>query len=689
LIGVSTDVTKTSSLAWRNLRQGGYGGEVHRVHPRGEPIDGQSAVERVTDLPEDIDIALCAVPSAAAVDVVRGLGERGTRVAVVVSSGYSEAGAAGSVLERKLRQAADSTGIRIIGPNCNGLFSAAARFSLGINRAHGEAHPTGGISIISQSGALIGAVVQLCTESGAGLRSFVSTGNEVDLTLTDVLEMVVADEGTGVIALIMDRVGDGRRFSELCRRAHDAGKYVLAFKFGNSGPGRDASQSHSAHLAGDSRVYDALFERAHVIRCETLPELAATAAVLDSHGVPKSPGVLVSSMSGAGGAFMVDALDEHAVPLMAFGPDLVGRLRESFRFVQPANPVDLSGIGGLPNVGRAFEILKPEVRGRMSVLLYTPPPTKQAGQGYADAMTELVASDRRDGGCAIAVVMDRSDPEVTAKWLAAGIPVLQSPADAAAVAANVLRAAGGDRKRPTHSDGGRSAGGARSDGLVVGESETTEFLARFGVPFARHAVVRTEADAGRAADEIGYPVVVKGLVPGLAHKAEHGLVALGVRSAPEAVRASAALFESMRKLAPDQGDSCRVAIAEQVPDGLDLLVSVRRDPEVGGVVLLGLGGTNAERIASTALLLTPIEGEDVREAMRTTGAITQLELAGSSLDDAVDSVSALVDRLLRAISESGASFETIELNPVRLVPGRAGAVALDALGVLSGSAGRW
>ncbi|MFD2421416.1 acetate--CoA ligase family protein [Amycolatopsis pigmentata] len=680
LVGVSADVGKVSSLAVRNLRKAGYRGEIHLVHPRGGTIGGVAAYESIAQLPRDIDLAMSAVGADRAVEVVRGLGERGVKAVVVVSSGYSEAGVTGEVLERQLLEAAREHGTRLIGPNCNGLYSGPSGLSLGINRSHGEAHRPGGISIVSQSGALIGTVTDLCARGGGGLRAFVSTGNEVDLTLTDLLEFLVPDEETSVIALILDRVGDGQRFRELCRRARAAGKHVLAFKFGNSAPGREASRSHSARLAGDSSVYDVLFEQAGVRRCATLAELAATAALLDARGAPRSSGVLVASMSGAGGALMVDALDERGVPLAEIEPAVVKSLEKSLRFVRPGNPVDV-GAGGSANSRRNFEILRPIARGRVSVMLYTPPPTKEYAALYAEAVADFATHGERDGSCVIAVVMDHSDPEVIATWSAAGIAVVHSPIDAAAVAANLLDA-GGVRAGPQE----RAA--EWHDDSVMDEIETTELLADSKISFAPYELVSEVSHARAAADRIGYPVVVKGILPGLAHKARHGLVALNLESPDAVEEETARMMRSMREMVPGNGDSCRVSVARQVRDGVDLLVSIRRDQEFGWVAVVGVGGTFVERIASVRILLPPVGDEQVREALVVTGAAAQLDSIGMTVGEAVDVVGAVIEQLAEVLHGAGRHLETIELNPLRLGPAGSGAVALDALGIVGPNLGK-
>lgn len=667
LVGVSRDGTRLSGLALPYLRQAGFDGETYLVNPSaGEDVPGARVVPAVDALPEGVDLAFVTLAAERTPAVVRGLAARGTGAVVVGASGFSELGPAGAALEEELRDAVAGTGTRLVGPNCNGLYSVQAGVALGFNRSHGRRYVPGGVAIISQSGALIGAVADLCTSHGAGLRGFFSTGNELDVRLVDLLEIAAVDERTTVIALVMDRVGDPVRFRAACELAAANGKRVLAFKFGNTSAGQKASHSHSARMAGDSATYDALFRVSGVTRCASLTELAITAALLESRPAPQRRGALVISTSGAGGALASDALEQHGVGLVELAEPVKRELAPTLRFVQPANPVDV-GAGGSANAVVNFAALESTADGTCTVFFYLPPPTPEFARDYSAGFVDLVGGARKDRTVGIAVMIDRTDPELVGTWLAAGIPVVASIDEAAAIVAHL--------QPPATALAGESV----VDALVLSEVESSRIAAAAGIPLPAAASVADAAAAVTAAEGIGYPVVLKGVPDGVAHKSAAGLVALGLRDGPAVQTAAHELRERMTRLGV-AGGRAPLLVVEQVSAGTDLILSAKRDPEFGVVGLLGLGGTNAETLGAYRVLLPPFDAVEIGDALEGTGIAAQLVVQGVDVAEIATLVADAVTRLADALD--GAGLESLEINPLRVRSAPTRVVALDALAIL-------
>lgn len=668
LVGVSRDATRLSGLALPYLRAAGFDGEISLVNPSIDGgIPGVRVVPDVAALADGIDLAFVAVSAERTPGIVKGLAARGTGAVVVGASGFSELGPAGALLESELASAVDASGTRLIGPNCNGLYAVQAGVALGFNRSHGRSYVPGGVAIVSQSGALIGAVADLCTSSGAGLRGFFSTGNELDVRLVDLLEILATDEETSVIALVLDRVGDPVRFRAACERARSNGKRVLAFKFGNSAAGQKASQSHSARMAGDDASYDVLFRLAGVTRCASLTELAVTAALLESRPRPTRPGALVISTSGAGGALAADALEHHGVPLVDLAEPVVEALAPTLRFVKPGNPVDV-GAGGSANAIANFAALSSTADGTCTVFFYLPPPTPEFADLYSTGFAELVGGARRDATIGIAVMIDRTDSRLVDAWLAAGIPVVGSVDEAAAIVANLQEADGSSA--PAHVDA--------FDDLVLSELDASRILSAAGIPLPASSAVGDPAGAVVAADAIGYPVVLKGVPDGLAHKSAAGLVVLDVRDAAQVASVASDLGERLSALGVATG--VRLLVAEQVSTaGLDIILSAKADPEFGAVGLVGLGGTNAEALGAYRVLLPPFDTDQVRVALDGIGVLDQARLQGIESDEAVLIVADALTRVSQALKSE--NLASLEINPLRLQPEPTRIVALDALGI--------
>lgn len=668
LVGVSRDATRLSGLALPYLRQAGFAGDIHLVSPSGGEVEGAHVVSSVDALPEGVDLAFVTLAAERTPAVVAGLAARGTGAVVVGASGFSELGPEGARLEGELRDAVAGTATRLVGPNCNGLYSVQAGVALGFNRSHGRRYTPGGVTIISQSGALIGAVADLCTSHGAGLRGFFSTGNELDVRLVDLLEIAAADEQTTVIALVLDRVGDPLRFRAACDLAAANGKRVLAFKFGNTSAGQKASQSHSARMAGDSATYDALFRLSGVARCASLTELAVTAALLESRPAPRRAGALVISTSGAGGALAADALEQHGVPLVALDESVQRELAPTLRFVRPANPVDV-GAGGSANAVANFGALDSTAEGTCTVFFYLPPPTPEFARLYSTGFVQLVGGDRRDSTIGIGVMIDRTDPALVEEWLAAGIPVVASVEEAAAIVAHLQPPVAAQSHAP---DG-------VVDAHVLSEVASSRIAATAGIPLPASAPAADGDAAVAAADAIGYPVVVKGVPDGIAHKSAAGLVALGLGDGPAVKTAAGELLTRMTRLGVD-GAPAPLLVVEQVAAGTDLILSAKRDPEFGVVGLLGLGGTNAEALDAFRVLFSPFHDIDVSRALDELGLGGQLRL--QDVDEA--EVAAILADALTGLADAlrAEGLASLEVNPLRVRSGPTRVVALDALAIL-------
>lgn len=671
LVGVSRDATRLSGLALTYLQRAGFDGEISVVNPSLDGIiPGARVVPDVDALAQGVDLAFVSVSAARTPQIVRGLAERGAGVVVVGASGFSELGPAGAELEADLAAAIDGSDTRLIGPNCNGLYAVRSGVALGFNRSHGRSYRPGGVAIVSQSGALIGAVAELCTSSGAGMRGFFSTGNELDVQLTDLLEILATDAETTVIALVLDRVGDAARFRAACELARRNGKRVLAFKFGNSAAGQKASQSHSARMAGDDATYDALFRLAGVTRCASLTELAVTAALLESRPVPTRGGALVVSTSGAGGALAADALAHHGVPLVDLAEPVKEALAPTLRFVKPGNPVDV-GAGGAANAIANFAALESTADGTCTVFFYLPPPTAEFAELYSTGFSNLAGGARRDRTIGIAVMIDRTDPHLVDAWLEAGIPVVTSVEEAAAIFANLQPA-------DSDVDTEKAEDSMILDARVLSEIEASRVAVDAGIPLPTSVAV-TDADAAvAAATDIGYPVVLKGVPAGLAHKSAARLVALNLQNGSAVASAASAMLDRLTGLGA--GDA-RFLVAQQVPAaGTDLILSTKTDPEFGVVGLLGLGGTNAETLGAYRVLLPPFDVDQVHAALDSMGLLGQLRLQGISDDSAAVILADALVRLGGALA--GAGLASLEINPLRIQPDPTRIVALDALAIL-------
>jgi acetate---CoA ligase (ADP-forming) len=383
VIGVSDDPTKHNRIAFENLRAGGFAGRVYPVNRRLREVAGVTCYPNPAALPEPVDLALMAIPAEATAEAVRECARAGVKVAILGSAGYAESGPEGAERQRDLAEIASREGIRIVGPNCNGIYNATIGLAVGFNTAHARRLTAGDVAILSHSGALFDTMAGRLTALGAGLSVFVSAGNEVDLDLLDYLEYVIEDAATRVVALVLDGVSDGNRFRLLCERARRLGKPLVALKIGTSEIGAAAAVAHSSRLAAGARAYAALFEAGGVSTVTSLEGLMTAAALLSFYG-KRQGGLAAFSTSGVGAALIADLCADLGISLTRFGDTTSTALDHYRRFSQIGNPTDLGIFGGS---GRAFEVpaliaADPGV-GVMMALMHSLNPWQR---GYAEAI---------------------------------------------------------------------------------------------------------------------------------------------------------------------------------------------------------------------------------------------------------------------------------------------------------------
>ena len=675
LVGASNDDAKFSGQPLRNLRAAGYPGGIHPVNRRGGEIGGIAAVTDVADLPADIDVAMVMVPAASCPATVRALGAAGVPVAVIAVSGFAEMGTSeGERLQEELALAGREAGVRLVGPNCNGLYETRVPLPLGYNHTHSLILRQGSVALVSHSGAMLGGFVPLLERHGAGLSAFVSCGNEVDLELIDYIDHFVDDESTSVIALILDGVEDGPALRLALRRAREAGKPVVALKLGNTATGTSAAQAHSSRLAGAQAAYEAVFTAEGVVSVPTLETLAAAAAVLAGGRAARGPAVVGFSTSGAGSILLADVLGQEGVDLTRLGARTVETMTPLSGFARVMNPFDI-GAAGMATIGANLQALADDPRTGAMLFYLTPVPVQQWCQALADG---VAAAARSHPGLPVVVVSPAPiSAEEAAAYSGAGIPVMPSLLDAVKTIGAVSRAAF-PYAEPVEAP---QTPARAPTGRPLSEPASKRYLADRGVAVSPEVVVTDARSARRAAVEIGYPLALKAAGSGLMHKTENRLVVLGVTD--EAALDEAFADLGSRGMALDPLGYEGVVVSRFVGPGVEVVVGVTVDPDFGPMIVLGAGGVLTELLDDVAVAPAPLDADEARALIGST-RISRL-LAGYRGGEPAD-VDALVD-LVVDLSKVGvreaASLQAIDLNPVRVLTAGQGIVVLDALVVES------
>jgi acetate---CoA ligase (ADP-forming) len=661
VLGVSRNPAKLGHRLLQNVSASGYAGTIHPVNPSGEPILGYATVTSVAALPPGVDLALVSLPAPAVPDAIGALAARGVRAAVILSSGFAEVDDDGRSTQAALLAPARAANLRLVGPNCMGVYSAP----VGLNGTYFWDLPrvAGGISIVSQSGAYGGLIFRHLGGRGLGVARFVSIGNQVDVEIAEVLEWLVDDPATTLIACFVEALRDGPRFLAAARRAAGR-KPIVVLKGGRSASGRRAAGSHTGSLAGAWEVYQAACASARVVLAEETEEFfdAIETLVAVPTARPAARGIAVVTVSGGPSVIAADIAEREGlgVPVLSEG------VREALRGLLPpfaavGNPVDLTPQVDpaciVPAVRRVFD--EPGVAGVVAV---------NVGLDIPEFADGIVTAARATGKPTVAFTADA--PGITTRLRAGGVPVLASPERAVRAwralwqaRPPAMRVA---RPAPTLSPEIRTALDRTRAALPYALAR--RLLEACGVRFCREAIVSGADDAVAAAERIGYPVVVKADAPGLTHKTEAGGVILDVAGAA-AVRSACAALQA-------RAGAERFVVQERVGPGVELLLGARRDEVFGPVVVLGAGGVLTEVLRDVSVRLAPLE-EDEAEAMLGEGARPRL-LAGPRGLPAVDSAALVgVIEAIGSLIAAEPRITEIDVNP--LIAAGADLIAVDVL----------
>lgn len=659
VLGASRHPEKLGHRLLRNLLDYGFAGAVYPVNPSGEAILGLAAVPEVGALPDGLDLALVSLPAGAVVDAVRALGAKGCRVAVVLASGFGESDTSGSAREAELRTIARRSGMRLVGPNCMGVVSPAARLN-GSYFWEVPARP-GPLSFVSQSGAYGGLFFREVRERGLGVAKFLSIGNQADLALEEVLAWLGEDPETGAIALFVEAIGDGRAFVEAARRV-TAKKPVIALKAGRTEAGRRAAGSHTGALAGVYETYLAAFEAAGIVTARETEGLFDGLVALAAQGdrPPEDEALAILTISGGPAVVAADAAEASGLRV----PELPDRVRRALRQDLPAfgadrNPVDMTPQIAPARFARAIRTVleSSEVSGALAV---------NVGLDRPEFAEAVLAASAATGKPVVACLADV--PDVAAALVEGGVPCLPTPERAVgAYRALVTHARLRRRPAPILPRPRAPALALEGEG-PLGPEAARALLEAYGVPVPREGAAASAEEAMRVAAEVGFPVVVKTALPGLLHKSEAGGVVLDVRTQEE-------LREACRTLAARFGDA-RVLIQEQVGPGLELIVGGRQDPRFGPVILVGLGGTLAEALREVAVRLAPLAPGDA-QAMLEEGRVGALLQGGRGRPPADRKALAAVVEAVGQLLWEHPEVRELDLNPL-IVRGER-VVAVDAL----------
>lgn len=681
-IGASDDIVKWGGVLLHVLRKFAYAGAIYPVNPKAETIQGLRAYRSVGEIGQPIDLAVISIGVDAVEQAMHECAAAGVRAAMVVTSQFAESGADGAAKQERVLAVARQAGIAMIGPNCMGVLNANANMALLNSTALVEYFddiPRGRIGVVSQSGAVVGAMIARAGFVGAGFSSCVTLGNQADLEICDFFDYLVDDPATDVICLYMESARSVERMLTIARRARAAGKPVLITKAGRTPHGQKAVASHTASMAG---AYDTFLARCRdegiLVQTDAL-QMLLTAQALQAFPLPRVPGVALFSGSGGQGALGSDALSDYGLVPGELSAATCTALAPFFTESNQQLPYDMGAAASGPGRNRpdlmagSMEPIFADPSVGACVYLMTP-------QGRMDDIAKLfVALGRKHGkpallaNCASGIAENMREA-----LLALGVPFFPSQHEAFLTLRDLewLRSYDGPDSRgeaPALSAPLHAFTQALAEGMQD-EDTSKELLALAGIDVAAGELAADADAAVRIAEGLGYPVVLKIVADGVTHKSDMGGVQLNLRDA-DAVRAAFGRIRHAGEGLP--GAVFRGCLVQpMIQAEAELMIGTLHDPAFGPFLLLGAGGTLVELMKDTQLLPAPASPQAIERAIRGLRCFPLLDgYRGRAPADMAKLVQT-VHRVSLLAAQLGARMPEMDINPLAVQGDRV--VALDA-----------
>lgn len=622
VLGASNNPQKMGTMQYLNIIYSGFPGEVLPVHPSEEQVFGRQAYPDIKSLPYAPDMALLVVPTKLVPEMIKDLGEIGTRHALIVTAGFKETGEDGQALEKALVDTANQYGMRFIGPNCMGAVNAHLPLNMAVSPL---AAPPGYFSIASQSGTYITQTNYYLGQLGIRISKGISVGNEASIDLVDCLEYLGDDPDTRAIGLYIECIRRPKEFLELAREITKTKPIVAQYIGGNEFGARSGS-SHTGAMAGPDYIYDGLFEQAGVIRVNSIEEVYRAGDALAHQPLPKGRRIAVLTNSGGPGSGMATTLQREGMDMPPLSDSIQANLREMMpSHAAVGNPVDLTFHTDMTLMTQELPRILLEDDGIDGLLLHGIMDTAWAKMAHkvfskffdislddmktmmmAD-ITELKKMPAKYDKPIMATSFFGSSDRCNRELQEVQIPVFDSPERAARTMGLAYRArrimergaALPGALPPKSGDAAKLLSGGPLD-----EYQAKSVLRAYGIETSREALANGVDQAVAAAEEIGYPVAVKGCSADAQHKTELGVVHLNLKNADEV----AAACKAIEKAVPGMP----LLVAEMLPVQREIIAGMTRFPTFPPLVLCGLGGIYAEAIKDTALRLAPLSGDEAR-----------------------------------------------------------------------------
>lgn len=680
IVGASQRKTKVGYEILASLSEGGFEGKLFPVNPGAERINGYKCFPDIVSIGEVPELVIIAVPAKIVFSVMEQCAKTGVKAVIIITAGFKEAGKEGAKLEQQISTTAKRAGIRIIGPNCLGVIAPVNKLNASFG---GNLPKSGNIGYISQSGALLAAILDMANAAGIGFSKLVSIGNKADVNELDVLDAFAEDAQTKVIAGYLESISDGNTF---VRRAEEIShkKPILLIKSGGTEAGARAASSHTGSLAGAETAYECVFERAGIIRCVSIKQQFDFARAFAYQTLPRGCNTAVITNAGGAGIMAADCIETQGLGFAKLKDDTMEKLS---KVLPPAanlhNPIDVLGDALADRYERAINIVLDDEGVDVVLVLLTPQAMTDA---KATAAAVVKITETRRGKPVLAAFLG-------ADKVAAGLEILRDnnvPCyDSCEGAVSAIKAMTDYvrwRNRPKRVVKLFAVNRRKAETIIdrhlrqgtgqISESDSKEILEAYGFSTPKGSVAATAEQAAGIAERIGLPVVMKIFSPDILHKSDVGGVKIGLNNPQEVMDAFDLMMFRVPKKCPD-ANILGVLVQQMCTAGKEVILGMNRDPHFGPLMMFGMGGTLVEVLKDVSFYLAPLTAQEARQMLVNTRTYRMLTgVRGETAVD-IDKVAEGLQRLSQLVTEFP-QIQQMDINPYMVGPEGTVPVAVDA-----------
>jgi len=680
IVGASRQPGKVGYEILVNMKQAGYEGKLWPVNPNAQDIEGIACFKSLEAIGEKPELVIVIVPARFVPDVMKECAKVGAKSVIIITAGFKEVGEEGRKLEQEVLKIARAAGIRIIGPNCLGVITPAHKVNASFG---GDLPAVGSIGYLSQSGALLAAILDMANANGIGFSKLASIGNKADVNELHLIEAFGMDKDTRVIAGYLENITEGNKFVREAEVISHR-KPILLMKSGGTAAGAAAASSHTGSLAGAEEAYESAFARSGIIRCDSIKSQFDYAQAFATQPLPNGPSVAVITNAGGPGIMAADAIEQEGLTFARLADATMEKLAAGLPAAANVhNPVDILGDALADRYEFAMDLVMGDPNVDTVLVLLTPQAMTEA-RATAEAIVKIAKA--KGGKPVLACFLGATKVNDGVRVLRAGdIPQYDSPESAVKTIKvmvdyvrwrqrpkRVVKLFPVNRRKVENIIDRHVRQGARE----IGETESKEILEAYGFVTPKGSIATTADQAASIANQLGYPVVLKIWSPDILHKSDVGGVKIGL-SNEQAVRDA---FDLMMYRVPKKKPDAHilgVLVQEMCRSGREVILGMNRDPHFGPLMMFGMGGIMVEVLKDVSFYLAPLTADEARQMLQSTRTYQLLKGARGQTGVDLEEVAEGLQRLSQLVTEFP-QIQEMDINPYVVGPRGTTAIAVDA-----------